>query len=718
MITVLFRDREGAEKLYSFLIQRGYISDELNLLFVDETRNSWFSDDDTELGNEVLEGASANSATGGTLNAIIGGTASIGTNVLIPGLGLVVAGPLAAALSGAGAGGLTGGLVGALIGSGIPEERAQEYETGLREGGIVLAFEPRTSEDRDYLEQQIRNAKGEYIYDDYTSDLRSDNSYSSKKDKAAVSSTKRSVDVGVKDENDLSGEYKSETPSVDKVTCYFHAEIQEEIIVKRVATVEVRVSRELIEPIFENSVKTAKTDVDPQKKLVIQVIPKANFELLGENRVEIDPPQLEKPETLYFDLRATNTGEGEIWIVARQGQLPLITLTLKTKILAKKALTSKTKKAITSGSALEAPILTEPLHQLSIYEIEPSSFMFDMDSPPLDIRETFTIKTNQIDRRQYIENIYKEIEKRWLSHESDVEAFTAELRAYGGQLFNDLFPRELQEILWQNRNKIKSIQVISTEPFIPWELVHLKDPGKPYLPDEVRFLGQMGLIRWLHGGGTPPNRLKLRKGRVRYVIPHYPVPQYELPEAELEYKFLEDKFDAEFVSPHPNEVRELINTPGAFDLLHFACHGYAELDNISNAHLMLEGRIEDNKYVPELLSATLAGEYSNLQSDDNRPMIVLNACQTGRAGYHLTGIGGFAEAFLTGRAGAFVGTLWAVGDSPARTFTETFYSEMIDKNSKLAEAVVEARDRARLAGDATWLAYAVYGHPHMKIDSF
>ena len=49
-----------------------------------------------------------------------------------------VAGPIAGAIAGAGAGGATGTLVGALIGAGIPENRAAEYERGLRDGGSVL----------------------------------------------------------------------------------------------------------------------------------------------------------------------------------------------------------------------------------------------------------------------------------------------------------------------------------------------------------------------------------------------------------------------------------------------------------------------------------------------------------------------------------------------------------------------------------------------------
>lgn len=165
MLSGLFRDRDSTERAYHSARERGYTDDDINVLMSDETRDSWFADDDdSELGNKALEGAGAGSAIGGTLGAIIGGIAAIGTNVLIPGLGLVVAGPLAAALAGAGAGGLTGGLVGALIGSGIPEEHAQQYETGIREGGAVVGVNPRTDEDAEYFENEWRNYRGEHIY--------------------------------------------------------------------------------------------------------------------------------------------------------------------------------------------------------------------------------------------------------------------------------------------------------------------------------------------------------------------------------------------------------------------------------------------------------------------------------------------------------------------------------------------------------------------------
>ena len=94
-----------------------------------------------------------------------------------------------------------------------------------------------------------------------------------------------------------------------------------------------------------------------------------------------------------------------------------------------------------------------------------------------------------------------------------------------------------------------------------------------------------------------------------------------------------------------------------------------KLSSISTKMLELEGRIEDGQYVPEYLSATVAAEHGRLRGPDNRPIVVLNACQSGRAGYSLTGLGGFAQSFLLAGAGMFIGTLWSVGDTPARTFT-------------------------------------------------
>jgi hypothetical protein len=166
MVTGLFRDRESAERAYGSVTTRGYSNDDVNLLMSDDTRKKHFTDDgkETELGNKALEGAGTGAAIGGTVGATLAAIAAIGTTLALPGLGLLVAGPIAAALAGAGAGGATGGIIGALVGAGIPEERVKHYEQGLKDGGIVMGVTPRTDEDAEYFENEWKNNRGEEVY--------------------------------------------------------------------------------------------------------------------------------------------------------------------------------------------------------------------------------------------------------------------------------------------------------------------------------------------------------------------------------------------------------------------------------------------------------------------------------------------------------------------------------------------------------------------------
>jgi hypothetical protein len=166
-VTGTFTDRASAERAYNLMLSRGYDEKEINLMMSNETRKQYFSDEnatDTELGNKALESAGVGGAIGITAGAIFAALAAIGTSIAIPGLGLVIAGPVAAALAGAGAGGLTGGIIGALIGWGIPEERAKLYEADLKNGGIVLGVNSHNDEDAAYFESMWKGYNGRNIY--------------------------------------------------------------------------------------------------------------------------------------------------------------------------------------------------------------------------------------------------------------------------------------------------------------------------------------------------------------------------------------------------------------------------------------------------------------------------------------------------------------------------------------------------------------------------
>lgn len=163
----LFKDKDSAECAYDVLNERGYDKDSTDVMMSDDTRDKYYSGtnaEDTELGSKAAEGTGVGAAVGGTVGAVLAAIAAIGTSVVLPGLGLVIAGPIAAALVGAGAGGLTGGLLGALVGSGIPEEHAEAYETGLKSGGIVLRAYPKNAEDAAFIESKWEACGGTQIF--------------------------------------------------------------------------------------------------------------------------------------------------------------------------------------------------------------------------------------------------------------------------------------------------------------------------------------------------------------------------------------------------------------------------------------------------------------------------------------------------------------------------------------------------------------------------
>ncbi len=166
MVTGMFRDRESTERAYNTLHERGYTNDEINVLMSDDTRKKDYSGDneDSELGNKAAEGAGTGSAIGGTIGAIVGIVAAIGTSLVIPGLGILIAGPIAAGLAGAGAGGIAGGMIGALVGLGIPEDRAKMYESGIKEGNVVLGVRPHNQEDAEFFENNWKTDKAEEVY--------------------------------------------------------------------------------------------------------------------------------------------------------------------------------------------------------------------------------------------------------------------------------------------------------------------------------------------------------------------------------------------------------------------------------------------------------------------------------------------------------------------------------------------------------------------------
>ena len=133
--TELFTNRDSAEKAYHSALNKSYAEKDINVLMSEDSKKKYYDSVLVERveGNDALEGVGVGGTIGAAVGGIVAAIAAVGTSLVIPSLGLVVAGPIAAGLAGAGIGSITGGLVGALVGWGIPEDKERIYEKGIKE---------------------------------------------------------------------------------------------------------------------------------------------------------------------------------------------------------------------------------------------------------------------------------------------------------------------------------------------------------------------------------------------------------------------------------------------------------------------------------------------------------------------------------------------------------------------------------------------------------
>jgi hypothetical protein len=167
IVTGLFRDSAAVERAYEIAVDQGYGIDDVNVVMSDDTRRRYYSDDrpvDTDLAKKTKEGGELGGPTGGRAGLAISIVAAVGAALAVPGLGFVMAGPIAVALAGAGAAGLAAGLIGALADWGLPEARVRAYEADIRDGAILVAVKTKSPEDGGRIAERWRALGGRDVY--------------------------------------------------------------------------------------------------------------------------------------------------------------------------------------------------------------------------------------------------------------------------------------------------------------------------------------------------------------------------------------------------------------------------------------------------------------------------------------------------------------------------------------------------------------------------
>jgi CHAT domain-containing protein len=165
--------------------------------------------------------------------------------------------------------------------------------------------------------------------------------------------------------------------------------------------------------------------------------------------------------------------------------------------------------------------------------------------------------------------------------------------------------------------------------------------------------------------------------------------------------------DASPSEPTPRAVMDLLRS-GSYDWLHASAHGGFSSDSPDHSSVLwLQG---GEALTPRHIVGP--GVSDHLRQD--RPAFFFNVCHSGRLGWDLTGLGGWADRLISEGAGLFLGPLWKVEDQTASKMAERFYECLVERRT-VAEAARQARIEARRAGNSAWMAYSLYAHPNAKV---
>jgi hypothetical protein len=159
-VTGLFETHKDADHIFSTLLDKGYERDEISVVMAKPENKSEDELEEHPDQTHATDDAKRGAILGGAAGAVVTLIAAIGTNLMLPGVGLVLAGPLLAGLTGAAAGGLAGGTIGAIIGSGYPKDDVDYYEDKIKQGGIIISVEVKSHLNKEALAEEFRKCNG------------------------------------------------------------------------------------------------------------------------------------------------------------------------------------------------------------------------------------------------------------------------------------------------------------------------------------------------------------------------------------------------------------------------------------------------------------------------------------------------------------------------------------------------------------------------------
>ena len=409
-------------------------------------------------------------------------------------------------------------------------------------------------------------------------------------------------------------------------------------------------------------------------------------------------------EIVYrFGVRGTVVGSGQVIVRAYEGPRQIAMVTATVDVIAAAAGTSP---EVRRSSRIELSSHLPPDLEIEIIEArEQNHFRVKLTGAESSLglnRKAFGPIPLDADIDTKLTTFYSAIEGILRQAGSAQDRYDS-LAQEGVHLFKQVIRDEaLRAALWKVRDRVSTIRIQSEEPWVPWELCRLLGPSDTGAIVTDKFIAERySVTRWFLG---VPEVRTLSMTSIGLVVPAAGGASTGAAErAEVLRLASEDCEVTEISCQRAELVRQLAS--GTYDVLHFVGHGaFAAADPDRSSFALQNG----TRFTPIHLS----GEPENLGKA--KPIVILNACEVGRSGRSLNGVGGWPWAFVSAGAGAFVGPLWKAAESSAAQFSAELYAALREGKT-LGAAINHARQEVRAADDPTWLAYTAYGHPDARV---
>ncbi len=444
------------------------------------------------------------------------------------------------------------------------------------------------------------------------------------------------------------------------------------------------------------------------RRLDVTIQPRRGFLVDGPARGEIVVGSPSEFTPLVFNLRASEAGESDVRVIVSLAGTILGYIKISGQVMAAgNTVSSWQREEVNHQQPIAAVRVADPDLLLHIEEVDQSGrrgFVLTLSAqdPALNLNlKKYGPIFFQSDPGPYFKELFHGIEG--LPNLSSVDQANAasQLEAHGISLFESLFPGEVQELFWSLQNRIRSVFIQSSEPWVPWELCRLTATQNGSKVEGPFLCEAFALTRWLPGMGVKP---ALHLSNLAVVIPDSSALPYSQPEMQYLLGLASPSCK---VARIPARYQELVKalSAGQYDGWHFSGHGAARGADPNKAEMLLDQQ-------ETLTPLRIAGAVANLGRAT--PLVFLNSCQIGASGMALTDIGGWARQFIAAGAGAFIGAQWDIFDRTAFSFATQLY-DLLRAGRPVGEAVREARQKVKPAGDSTWLAYTVFAHPMARV---